>query len=299
MKKMEALDNAKKLLQLNNIPDWQQSAEYILAVALKIEYAQLHEIDDLSDKQFKRYLKLIAERCNHVPLDKIIGYREFYNLTIPYNRNVLTPRNETELLADRLINDIKDIIKKNKHEEPLSLLDLCTGSGCLGLAVAQNTYVNVTLSDISKKAISVAKHNNKYNNSIRQDKEKSAINPNFVVSNLFENIKCKFDMIVCNPPYVKTGDLNKLEIEVRDFDPILALDGGKDGLDFYRKIIKSAPEYLTTQNGVGKIYFEIGVDQSEKIVKMLDKDFQDIEVIKDYSGIDRFIIAKKREKDVK
>ena len=90
-----------------------------------------------------------------------------------------------------------------------------------------------------------------------------------------------------------------LEIEVRDFDPILALDGGKDGLEFYRKIIKAAPQYLTTKNGIGKIYFEIGVGQSEKIVKMLEKDFEEIEVIKDYSGIDRFIIAQKREKDVK
>lgn len=299
MKKIEALDNAKKLLNECNIPDWQQSAEYILAVALKINHSDLNTVKEITDKQYKKYIKLIEQRCNHVPLDKIIGYRYFYNLKIPYNKNVLTPRNETELLADRLITDIKNIIKKNKYEEPLSLLDLCSGSGCLGLAVASNININVTLSDISKKAISVAKHNSKYNNSIREDVSQAPINPNFVISDLFDNIKCKFDIIVCNPPYVKTGDLNKLEIEVRDFDPILALDGGKDGLEFYRKIIKAAPQYLTTKNGIGKIYFEIGVGQSEKIVKMLEKDFEEIEVIKDYSGIDRFIIAQKREKDVK
>ena len=134
---------------------------------------------------------------------------------------------------------------------------------------------------------------------MRDDNNLPFINPNFIVSDLFSKIPCVFDIIVCNPPYIKTEDLNKLEIEVRDFDPILALDGGKDGLDFYRKIIKSAPEYLDTKNGLGTIYFEIGVGQSEPIVKMLSKHFEDIEVIKDYSGIDRFIIAKKVEENVK
>jgi release factor glutamine methyltransferase len=137
------------------------------------------------------------------------------------------------------------------------------------------------------------------NNKIRIAEKRSPINPNFVLSDLFDNIECKFDIIVCNPPYIKTEDLNSLEIEVRDFDPILALDGGKDGLDFYRKIIKLAPEYLSCENGLGKIYFEIGVGQSQAIVKLLEKNFEDIEVIKDYSGIDRFIIAKKVNKDVK
>jgi len=299
IKKLDSLNIAKQLLNEYNIPDWQQSAEYILAVALGVDHSNLFKIDQLTDKEHKKYLKLINLRCKHVPLDKIIGYREFYGLKIPYNRNVLTPRNETELLADRLIEDIKGIIKKNKYPSPLSLLDLCTGSGCLGLAVAHNTNVNVTLSDISKKAIKIAKSNNKYNNLMREDKNLPFINPNFIVSDLFEKIPCVFDIIVCNPPYIKTEDLNKLEIEVRDFDPILALDGGKDGLDFYRQIIKFAPEYLDTKNGLGKIYLEIGVGQREPIVKMLSKHFEDIEVVKDYSGIDRFIIAKKVEENVK
>lgn len=299
IKKLDALNSAKQLLNEHNIPDWQQSAEYILAVALGIDHNDLFKIDNLTDKEYKKYLKLLSQRCKHVPLDKIIGFREFYGLKIPYNRNVLTPRNETELLADRLISDIKTVIKKNKYPSPLSLLDLCTGSGCLGLAVAHNTGVNVTLSDISKKAIKIAKSNNKYNNLMRDDNNLPFINPNFIVSDLFNKIPCVFDIIVCNPPYIKTEDLNKLEIEVRDFDPILALDGGKDGLDFYRKIIKSAPEYLDTKNGLGKIYLEIGVGQSEAIVKMLSKHFKDVEVIKDYSGIDRFIIAKKVEENVK
>lgn len=299
VKKLDALNLAKKMLSESNIPDWQMSAEYILSVALKIDHENLHKVSSLTDREYKRYIKFINVRCKHVPLDKIIGYRDFYTLRIPFNKNVLTPRNESELLADRLISDIAGVLKKNKFPSPLTLLDLCTGSGCLGLSVAHNTNVNVTLSDISKKAINIAKHNNKYNNKLRASEQKSPVNPNFVVSDLFESINCKYDIIVCNPPYIKTEELTKLEIEVRDFDPILALDGGKDGLDFYRKIIKEAPKYLTTDNGLGKIYFEIGVGQSEAIVKMLEKNFEDIEVIKDYSGIDRFIIAKKVNKDVK
>jgi release factor glutamine methyltransferase len=162
--KLQALTEAKRLLGEENIPDWQLSAEYILAVALKCEHSDLYKIESLTDRQFKKYLKLIGQRCRHVPLDKIIGYTEFFSLKIPYNHNVLTPRNETELLADRLIKDIKDAYKKNKFASNLNLLDLCTGSGCLGLSVAHNTNVNVTLSDISKQAIKIAKFNNKCNN---------------------------------------------------------------------------------------------------------------------------------------
>ena len=299
VKKLEALNLAKKMLTESNIPDWQVSAEYILSVALKIEHNNLYKVSTITDREYRRYIKLVSERCKHVPLDKIIGYRDFYSLRFPFNKNVLTPRNETELLADRLINDISEALNKNKFPSPLALLDLCTGSGCLGLSVAHNTNVNVTLSDISKKAIRIAKYNNKYNNKLRVLDQKSPVNPNFIVSDLFDNINCKYDIVVCNPPYIKTEELTKLEIEVRDFDPILALDGGKDGLDFYRKIIKEAPKYLTSDNGLGKIYFEIGVGQSDSVVKMLEKNFEDIEVVKDYSGIDRFIIAKKVNKDVK
>lgn len=293
--KIDALRKASNYLKECNIPDWQISSEYILATALKLEHSMLSTLRELTDKQFKKYMKLIILRGNHIPLDKIIGYTEFFTLKIPYNKNVLTPRVETELLADRLVSDIKDIYKKNKYNNPLALLDLCTGSGCLGLSVAHNTNIITTLSDISKKAIKIAKHNNKINNNLRKEEKKSAINVNFVVSDLFDNITERFDIIVCNPPYVKTADLQKLEIEVRDFDPILALDGGKDGLEFYRKIIAKAPQFLTTDNGLGKIYLEIGVNQSKAIVKLLEKKFEDIEVIKDYSGIDRFIIAKKRD----
>lgn len=281
--KKEAINNALVKLKEYNIPDYKLSSEYLLSVALDVSHTELFKIDTLTDKNYKRYMKLISKRCKHIPLDKLIGFTEFYNLKIPYNKNVLSPRQETELLVERVIKDIKN------HKD-LKVLDMCSGSGCIGLSISKETDTKVTLSDISKKALKVAKRNGKYN---------YVENVNFVNSDLFNNILDKYDIIVCNPPYIKTSDLEKLEIEVRDFDPILALDGGKDGLEFYRKIIKVLPQFLNTSNNYGYIYFEIGIDQSKDICKMLEKDFENIEIVKDYAGIDRFIIAKKREKNVK
>ena len=174
---------------------------------------------------------------------------------------------------------VKDI--KNKK---LDVLDLCSGSGCIGLAIAKNTECNVTLSDISKKAIKASMKNAMIND----------IKVNFLVSDMFESVPSKYDVIVCNPPYITRSDLEKLEIEVKDFDPRLALDGGVDGLDFYREIGKNASEFLKDD---GRIYLEIGIDQSKSVVECLQENFVDIKVIKDYSGIDRFIIAKKGNKD--
>jgi release factor glutamine methyltransferase len=123
-------------------------------------------------------------------------------------------------------------------------------------------------------------------------------NVEFIRSDLFQNVQSKYDVIVCNPPYIKRGHLENLEIEVKDFEPRLALDGGEDGLDFYRKIIEVAPNYLDDL-GLRSIYFEIGIDQSGDIVKLLKKDFEDIKILKDYANIDRYIVAKKRVKNVK
>lgn len=286
MTKEEVVLEGSNTLKECGIPDYRISSEYILCRVLKTKHDELSSVRDISKGNYKKYLKLIKLRCKHIPLDKIMGYTEFYDLNFPYNKNTLTPRVETELLAERIIKDIK------KSSKDIKVLDMCTGSGCLGLSIASKTDASVTLSDISKKAIKSAKNNAKLNHLIDND-------ITYIVSDLFDNITDKYDIIVCNPPYIKSEDLSKLEIEVRDFDPILALDGGKDGLDFYRKIIKVLPEYLDLTNKIGKIYFEIGFDQSDAIVKLLSKEFEEIEVIKDYSGINRFIIAKKRDKDAK
>ena len=149
--KNEVVKEAIDKLKSRGIPDYRLSSEYILAVALKKQHKDLLLVDNITEKEYKRYLKLIDVRCKHVPLDKIIGFTDFYDLKIPYNKNVLTPRNETELLAEIVINDV------NKYKDnDIKVLDMCTGSGCLGLSIAKHTESKVTLSDISKKAISIS-----------------------------------------------------------------------------------------------------------------------------------------------
>ncbi len=273
----EALKLAKEKLKaaaVTNLKD----AEFILASILDTDVAGLNSVEFLTVKQAKAFNKKIKARSKHCPLDKIIGYTDFLSVRIPFDKNTLSPRQETEILTEKIIKDIKS--------KKLNVLDLCSGSGCIGIAIAKATNASVTLSDISKKANKAAKANAELN----------GVDVTIILSDLFENIPNKFDVIVSNPPYIKRRDLEVLEIEVRDFDPRLALDGGEDGLDFYRDIISKAPEYL---NDGGKLYLEIGIEQSKEVVKMLGKNFEDIVVEKDYSGIDRYIIAKKREKNAK
>ncbi|MBE5739127.1 MAG: peptide chain release factor N(5)-glutamine methyltransferase [Clostridiales bacterium] len=273
----EAIKLAKENLKNAGIKNM-QDAEFILANILNTDTAGLNSIEFMSKKEAKRFVKDIKARCKHCPLDKIIGYTDFLSIRIPFDKNTLSPRQETEILTEKIIKDIKG--------KKLTVLDLCSGSGCIGIAIAKATPVSVTLSDISKKANKIAKKNAELN----------GVEVAILTSDLFDNIPTKFDIIVSNPPYIKRRDLEVLEIEVRDFDPRLALDGGDDGLDFYRDIIAKAPEYL---NNGGKLYLEIGIEQSKDVVKLLNKDFEDIVVEKDYNGIDRYIIAKKRDKNAK
>lgn len=295
MKKVELLQLAQSILKECDIPDYEESSVRLLEFILKCSNVELMLKDEISDEDCNLYLKAIKERSRHTPLDKIIGFKDFYGIRIPFNKNILTPRYETEFLVDRVVIDIKNIYNStriNTPFTPISVLDLCTGSGCVGIAIANATGANVTLSDIDPKAIKIAKSNNDLNNERREKCSYPPINPTFVISNMFENIKWKYDCIVCNPPYICSKDLTKLEIEVRDFDPVLALDGGKDGLNFYREIANNAHKYL---NDGGTIYLEIGINQSAKVTKLMSKHFDNIQVIKDLAGIDRFIIAKKRD----
>ena len=209
-------------------------------------------------------------RSKHEPLDSIIGFTEFYGLQVPFNKDTLTPRQETEILVD---NVVKDIGNQN-----VKVLDLCSGSGCIGLAIAKSTKAFVYLSDISGVALDISMRNAKLNN----------VEVNYIKSDLFESITDKFDVIVSNPPYIKTSDLESLEDEVRLFDPMLALDGKDSGYYFYEKIIKDLKNHL---NKNGKIYFEVGIDQAEYVSNLLKHDFKDISVIKDYSGVERIVTA--------
>lgn len=229
----------------------------------------------LDEDQYNYYWYLVRRRAEHEPMDSLLGYTEFMGIDIPFSEVTLSPRQETEIMVFNIINE-------NKSRANLKVLDLCSGSGCIGLAIAKHLGAEVTCVDLSSDAIMVA----------QETADKNNIKVKFVKSDLFENVTGTYDIIISNPPYIPSRDCNYLEKEVRDFDPLLALDGGEDGLDLIRRISEDAPNFL---NDNGLIYMEYGIGQTEDIVKLFEKNFDNIEIVKDYSGIDRYIKARKRD----
>ena len=264
---------AKELLDSRGITHYNDTI-FLLEKILNRPCSVLENIE-LNEQQYSDYMSLIHRRAEHEPMDSLMGYTEFLGLIIPFSVDTLSPRQETEIMID-------SIIKENKNRSNLKVLDLCSGSGCIGLAIAKHLSAKVTLVDVSPEALAVAKKNSQLNN----------IDVEIIKSNLFENIKEKFDIIITNPPYIPSADCLKLEKEVKDYDPLLALDGGFDGLDIIRKIIKIAPDYLKKD---GLIYMEYGIGQSEDIRVLFEPYYDNIEIVKDYSGIDRYIKGRKRD----
>ncbi len=222
-----------------------------------------------------KYLSRIEKRKEHIPLQYIINKQNFYGLDFYVDESVLIPRYDTENIVDRIVKDCKE----NKC---LSVLDLCTGSGCIAVSLKKSGFEKVYAADISDKALAVAKHNAKLNNA----------DIIFLQSDLYENFpkEIRFDIIVSNPPYISTDEIARIEKQVRDFEPKLALDGGRDGLDFYKKIINLSKNFL---NNKGRLYLEIGYDQSKDVVDLAKKEgYDNIVIIKDLSGRDRGISMK-------
>ena len=227
---------------------------------------------EVTNEEVKKVFKIARKRSKGIPLCQIVGNAEFYGLEFVVNKNVLIPRFETELLVETVIKNVE----KGRG------LDIGTGSGVIAITLNKLKNLKMTAVDISSRALQVAKKNAKKHNA----------DVCFLKSDLFSAVKNeKFDFIISNPPYIKSKDIETLQTEVKDHEPRLALDGGEDGYDFYRRIIVEAPNYL--KDG-GRIFFEIGIDQADEIKKLLEKDFENIVVQKDYSKIDRIIYATKR-----
>ena len=229
--------------------------------------------DGLSEapkEQEERFSVLLAERMKHVPVQYIIGEQEFCGLTFGVQPGVLIPRPETELLAEAVFS----------QADGKRVLDMCTGSGCIAVSVAKlGKPAFVAASDYSGEALAVAKKNARAH----------GVNVTFFHGDLFETVEGTFDMIVSNPPYIKSEVIETLMPEVRDFEPRLALDGTKDGLAFYRRIGKDAKAYL---NPNGRLLFEIGYDQGREVSDLLAAEgYTEIEVKKDYAGLDRMVFA--------
>ena len=270
----EAVEFGTKCLTDAGVPDAALDAWYLLQMVYKIErsYYYVHGEEDITQDAQKEYEIAVQKRAEHIPLQYIIGEQEFMGLRFKVNSNVLIPRQDTETLVEQVLKIVKPGMK---------VLDLCTGSGCVLISVLKNAPELTGMgSDISKTALLVAKENAKLHE----------VDAEWVRSDLFDNITETFDVIMANPPYIPTGEILSLMPEVRDFEPENALDGGADGLDFYRKIAGQVKDYL---NPGGYVYMEIGYDQGEAVSELMrNAGFTEVEVIKDLARNDRVVKGK-------
>ena len=253
----------------------------------------------LEDRLCDEYFRLIDERASGKPLQYITGTQEFMGLEFDVNESVLIPRQDTETMVEDVISVIKDGVLRGESLEETGrrewdILDLCTGSGAIGISLAKlltGVKVNVTCSDVSKAALEVARKN--------AGKLGASKNIKFAEGDMFAPFdgrfkKKKFDFIVSNPPYIESDVIPTLQTEVRDHEPMSALDGGEDGLDFYRVIAREAGEFLKKR---GILFLEIGCDQGNAVRELLIEagGYSDIRCLKDLAGRDRIIYAVKAE----
>ena len=230
----------------------------------------LHTDDAVSDSICRDYMAAIQRRAAHMPLQYITGHQEFMGLDIRVNESVLIPRQDTECLVESALGYVKD----------KAVLDMCTGSGCIALALKSLGHTHICHgTDISEAALDVARENAKLLN----------IGAEFFWSDMFDNVSRRYDVIVSNPPYIKTADIAGLQPEVAAHEPMGALDGGDDGLLFYRMLAIEGRKYLTDK---GMVFFETGYDQTEAVGSILaEAGFTDINIKKDYAGNPRVVYA--------
>lgn len=268
-----ALRYGKKYLADRQIENSGGDAWYLMEYVWGIDrnYYFLHSDDIIEQKDEERYRDLLQKRGSHIPLQHLTGTCDFMGLTFQVNDQVLIPRQDTETLVESALSRLK---------EGDRALDLCTGSGCIILSLEKlGPGIRGLGADISAAALAVAKRN----------RDSLGLESDFCISDLFEGIEGVFDIIVSNPPYIASGKIPGLMEEVRGFEPLLALDGGADGLDFYRRIIKDARNFLKPGGWLG---LEIGYDQREAVEELLRRQgFTKTETLQDLSGLDRTVWA--------
>ena len=281
MKIKDVLSQGISVLKENDIEDANMKARIVLADLLgkNKEYLMIHEDDDIKDGLNKIFLEKIERLKNREPLQYVINKQDFMGLELYVDKNVLIPQPDTENLVEEVIF-LSD--KKRKYiRDEIRILDLCTGSGAIAISLSK--IINKSLvyaSDISKKALKIAEENSIKNHA----------NVLFIESDLFDKISksYKFDIIVSNPPYIESKVIESLSEEVKN-EPMLALDGGDDGLDFYRKIAKEAKEYI---NKEGYLVFEIGYNQRISVENILKENgYQNVYSRKDLGGNDRIVVG--------
>jgi release factor glutamine methyltransferase len=294
MRLLDTIKSSSDYLEKSGVVDSLVDAEILVLHAAGIDRLRAYmDNPEAPQRLLSRINRLVKRRAAGEPLQYVIGHVDFLGLEIRVGKGVLIPRPETELLVEEAINTVKrNALSVKSSEKPpipnpqsLCFLDLCTGSGCIALALAREfPDAQVYATDVSAKAIKYA-GDNADRNAIR--------NVTFLKGSLFTPVEghMPFDLITANPPYISTSDIAGLQREVREWEPLRALDGGEDGLDFYRKILAKASGYLKEK---GWIFFELGFGQSEAVAEIAaHAGFRNIELIKDFAGINRVLKAVK------
>ena len=272
----EALNWGKEKLQHAGIPEYDLDAWLLLEHVSGLSRAMyfVRDREEMEESCREQYEEAIRKRESRVPLQHITGVQEFMGYEFHVNEHVLIPRQDTEILVEEADRAADDTGAKR-------ILDVCTGSGCILLSLLKmNENRTGTGSDLSEPALKMAEENRRL---LEIPEERAA----FVQSDLFERIEGTYDMIVSNPPYIRTEEIRKLQEEVRLHDPYGALDGKEDGLYFYRRIISEAGGYFDHQ---GTLLFEIGYDQAEDVKRLMEEaGYSQIYVKKDLAGLDRVV----------
>lgn len=281
MKLLDTLKPSTEFLKKSGIIESLVEAEILILHTAGIDRLTAYRDNpEIGQDLLSEIHKLLERRAKGEPVQYIVGHVNFLNLKIKVGKGILIPRPETELLAQEAINEGKGQRAKGKE---LTILDLCAGSGCISLCLAREfPDADIYGSDISEIAIRYAKINADIN---------GIKNVTFLRGSLFEPTKepLTFDLIISNPPYVKTSDIDELQREIKEWEPIEALDGGMDGLDFYRRIFSEAGNYMKKN---GKIILELGFKQAQAVTEIAKNyGFKNITIIKDYAGIERILKA--------
>ena len=236
----------------------------------------VHGEQPVAPQAEEKYLNWIRQRAEHIPLQQLTGEQDFMGLTFSVNEHVLIPRQDTEILVEEVLKELHDGMR---------VLDMCTGSGCILLSLLHYSNDCEGLGvDLSAEALEVAGRN-----VLKVLTPEKAEHAHFLQSDLFEKVEGKFEIIVSNPPYIASAEVEKLMPEVRDHEPRMALDGTEDGLYFYRRIIEEAGKHLVSS---GMLFFEIGYDQGQAVSELMRTEgYCEVQVVQDYAGLDRVVLG--------
>ena len=272
----ECYEQGCRTLQAAGIEEAALDARLLLEAVCGTDRNDLlvHGEQPVAPEAEEKYLNWIRQRAEHIPLQQLTGEQDFMGLTFSVNEHVLIPRQDTEILVEEVLKELHDGMR---------VLDMCTGSGCILLSLLHYSNDCEGLGvDLSAEALEVAGRN-----VLKVLTPEKAEHTHFLQSDLFEKVEGKFEIIVSNPPYIASAEVEKLMPEVRDHEPRMALDGTEDGLHFYRRIIEEAGKHLVSS---GMLFFEIGYDQGQAVSELMrEHGYREVQVVQDYAGLDRVV----------